>query len=127
MSDHESSIVAEMSCGPLRPEYLQGPLFHEAFAAAAAQRPDRRCLVFEGAEMSYGKVDAASDAVARTLVGKGIGAGSTVGIMLERSFDLIVAILGALKAGGRWLGGAALACGTACRCCCPVQQPRLLP
>jgi non-ribosomal peptide synthetase component F len=34
------------------------------------------------------------------LASKGVAAGSTIGIMLERSLELIIAILGVLKAGG---------------------------
>ena len=94
--------VARSSLGPLRPDYLEGPLFHQAFAQLAEQHPGRRCLVFEGAEMSYGQVNGAADALALVLAAAGVEAGATVGVMLERSFQLLIAILGVLKAGGGW-------------------------
>ena len=92
--------LQHFSCGPLRPDHLEGPLLHEAFTALAEQHPSRRCLVFEGAEMSYGQVNAAADALAAALAGMGVVRGTPVGIMLDRSFELVIAILGVLKAGG---------------------------
>ena len=98
----EQEEVARLSCGSIRPDYLAGPLVHEAFEARAALHPGRRCLVFEGGEMSFGEANTAADAVAAALTGMGIATGSIVGIMLDRSFDLVVGILGVLKAGGEW-------------------------
>ena len=100
LAPQERTTLADFSAGKLRPEYLDGPLFHEAFAEQAAQQPARRCLVFEGAEMSYGEVSAAVNSLACGLAGMGVGPGSTVGIMVERSFELVIAILGVLQAGG---------------------------
>ena len=97
-------LLAQFSCGPLRPERLEGPLFHEAFASVAAQHPGRRCLVFDGAEMSYGQVNAAAEALAGSLADAGVGPGTAVGILLDRSFELVVSILGVLKAGGGCFG-----------------------
>ena len=100
MGPADRQLLAHFSCGPLRPEHLEGPLFHEAFASVASQHPGRRCLVFEGAEMSYGQVNAAADALAASLAAMDVVRGSPVGIMLDRSFELVIAILGVLKAGG---------------------------
>ena len=96
----DRQLVAHVSCGPLRPDHLEGPLLHEAFTALAEQHPSRRCLVFEGAEMNYGQVNAAAEALAASLAGMGVVRGTPVGIMLDRSFELVIAILGVLKAGG---------------------------
>ena len=88
------------TAGALHPEYQAFPLFHEGFAELAARQPERCCLVFEGTEMSYGQVNAAADVLAASLAGMGMGPGAPVGIMLDRSFELVIAILGVLKAGG---------------------------
>ena len=100
ITPQESAVLSTFSAGKLRPEHLEGPLFHEAFAWHAAQHPDRICLVFEGVEMSYGQVSAAADSLARALIGMGVAPGSPVGIMLDRSFELLIAAIGVMKAGG---------------------------
>ena len=91
------------SCGPPQPQYLDGPFVHEAVAGHAADMPNARCLVFEGAEMSYGAVNVAAEAVARTLAAAHAGRGAVVGVMLERSLELPIAFLGVLKAGASFV------------------------
>ena len=100
MPPEELQALQHLSCGPLRPEHLEGPLLHEVFTALAGQHPGRRCLVFDGAEMSYGQVNTAAEALAASLAAMDVVRGSPVGIMLDRSFELVIAILGVLKAGG---------------------------
>ena len=53
--------------------------------------------------MSYGEVNEAANRVANRLISLGVGLGSVVGIMLERSFELVISILGALKSGGEFV------------------------
>lgn len=115
LGSEERELIAGFSCGPSRPEYTDGPLFHEAVAAVAACQPAGACLVYEGATMSYAEVAAAASDMAGALSLLGIGPGSMVGVMLERSFDLVIAILGVLHAGGEpmrvcWLACALLTC-----------------
>jgi non-ribosomal peptide synthetase component F len=96
-------LVAGFSMGIERPEYLQAPLAHEMFEAIATQSPDRKCLCYEGEWLSYGEVNARATAAAAQLVALGVGPGISVGVMLDRSFELVVAILAALKSGGCYL------------------------
>lgn len=53
--------------------------------------------------MSYGEVNEAANRVANRLISLNVGLGSVVGIMLERSFELVISILGALKSGGEFV------------------------
>ena len=106
MTAADAEQVAHFSCGPLRPEFLECPLFPDAFAAVVAGHASQRCLVYEGMQMSYSQVNTAAGELAATLAGQGIGPGTVVGIMLDRGFDLVIAILGTLKAGGKcWWPG----------------------
>jgi non-ribosomal peptide synthetase component F len=100
---HDVGLVAGFSIGMERPEYLQAPLAHEIFESIAAQSPERKCLCYEGEWLSYGEVNARATAAAAQLVALGVGPGKAVGVMLDRSFELVVAILAALKSGGCYL------------------------
>jgi pristinamycin I synthase-3/4 len=72
----------------------------ELFAAQAARTPDAVAVVAEGVELTYAELDARANAVARRLVELGVRAESGVAVLMERSAELVVALLGVVKAGG---------------------------
>ncbi|MFH9887084.1 MupA/Atu3671 family FMN-dependent luciferase-like monooxygenase [Streptomyces luteogriseus] len=76
---------------------------HQEFEAAAARTPDAVAVVFRSARLTFEELSQASDRLARELVDRGVGAESRVGICLDRSPELIVAMLGVLKAGGAYV------------------------
>ena len=75
----------------------------EVFATAAARNPNRVALRFGTEVMDYATLAARSDSLAADLAARGIGAGDLVGISSQRSLALIVAVLGALKAGAGYV------------------------
>ncbi len=81
-----------------------GELLHERFAARAAERPLALAVVDPDAGtdagLTYGQLDALSTRLAQRLRSLGVGPEVRVGIHLERSALIPVAILGVLKAGG---------------------------
>jgi surfactin family lipopeptide synthetase A len=89
--------------GPLCESRLSDPLVHEEFEKKAASNPDDVCLVYEGVTMNYSEVNQRANAVAYALLKRGLKNGDLVGILLERSFDLVIGILGVLKAGGGYV------------------------
>ena len=103
LSPQDADEVAALSMGEERPAYLSAPLVHEAFEAVAARSPDQRCLCFKDEWLTYGEVNSRASKVALHLASLGIGPGTVVGLMLDRSFELIVSILGVLKAGACYL------------------------
>jgi amino acid adenylation domain-containing protein len=73
------------------------------FAEQAARTPDRPAVVLDGVTLSYGELDRRAERVARTLRRLHVGLDTRVAICLERSPDLLVAILGVLRAGGAYV------------------------
>ncbi|MFV2083637.1 non-ribosomal peptide synthetase [Micromonospora sp. LOL_021] len=70
-----------------------------AFQEVAAAHPDRDAVIATDGRLSYAQLDDRSDRLAGILTGRGAGPERAVGVLLPRSVDLLVAILGILKAG----------------------------
>ncbi|HEX7183846.1 MAG TPA: amino acid adenylation domain-containing protein, partial [Thermoanaerobaculia bacterium] len=78
-------------------------LLHERFAERAASAPEARAVVFEGEALSYGELDRRATRLAQTLRAWGVSPGELVALCLERSLEMVVAILGVLKAGATYV------------------------
>jgi len=76
---------------------------HELFERRAAISPDSTALVFGEEKMTYRELNRRADRLASLLWEKGVRPDIPVGIMVERSFEMIVGILGILKAGGVYM------------------------
>ena len=76
---------------------------HQLFESQAAQRPEATA-VEDGSEcLTYKELNHRANRVARYLRRRGVGPEVRVGVALERSADLIVALLAVLKAGGAYV------------------------
>ncbi|GKX65197.1 non-ribosomal peptide synthase/polyketide synthase [Inconstantimicrobium mannanitabidum] len=84
-------------------DYPKDKTIHELFEAQVERTPDNIAVVFEDKKLTYKELNARSNSLARVLRDKGVKADSIVGIMVERSLEMLVGIMGILKAGGTYL------------------------
>ena len=75
----------------------------ELFETQVEKTPDSVALVFEDQQLTYRELNEKANKLARVLRERGTRADSIVGIMVERSLEMIIGILGVLKAGGAYL------------------------
>ncbi|MGV0785213.1 AMP-binding protein, partial [Mycolicibacterium sp. XJ766] len=85
-----------------RPARASAPVT-DLFAGQVVRSPEAVAVVFEGRQMSYAELDEMSNRLAHHLVGLGAGPGQCVAVLLPRSADSIVAVLGVLKSGAAYL------------------------
>lgn len=80
--------------------YPPQPCLHELFATQAAKTPDNLALIFEDQKLSYRELDQCANRLANYLIRNGLKPGERAGIMIQRSAEMLVGLLGILKAGG---------------------------
>ncbi len=101
VSPEERATLLAWGRGP-RQEVPPG-CAHEAVAAQAQARPAAVAVELGARSMTYGELDRAADALARRLAGLGLGPGAVVGVCLERSVELVVAMVAVMRAGAAYL------------------------
>jgi amino acid adenylation domain-containing protein/non-ribosomal peptide synthase protein (TIGR01720 family) len=79
-----------------------GPLVHHLFEEQAVAHPQRPALVDERRAITYGELEARSLRLARRLHRFGVRPGTVVALCLDRSLEVVVAILGTLRAGAAY-------------------------
>ncbi|MDQ1354395.1 MAG: hypothetical protein QG657_4704, partial [Acidobacteriota bacterium] len=89
-------------------EYPKDKTIYQLFTEQAERIPDNIALVGAGSQtcpitLSYNKLNEQSDRLAVLLLEKGVLPDNIVGIMMERSAEMIIAILGILKSGGAYM------------------------
>ncbi|MFL6335978.1 MAG: amino acid adenylation domain-containing protein [Pyrinomonadaceae bacterium] len=84
-------------------DYPRRLCLHQLFEAQAARTPAAVAVVFGEESLTYGELDERADLLARRLRRAGVAPDATVGILMERSLELSVALLGVLKAGGAYV------------------------
>jgi len=75
----------------------------QLFEAQAQRTPDAIALVFEEQQLTYGALNARANRLAHHLRRLGVGTETLVGLCLERSPEMVVALLAILKAGGAYV------------------------
>jgi amino acid adenylation domain-containing protein len=76
---------------------------HELFESQAARTPQAVALIDGGSHLSYAQLNARANRWAHRLIAAGVGPESIVGLCVERSPEMIMALLAVSKAGGAYL------------------------
>jgi amino acid adenylation domain-containing protein len=76
---------------------------HRLFEQQVRRTPDATAVTFEGDQLSYAELNRRANRLAHRLRREGIGPDTLVGVMMNRSTEMVVSILGVLKAGGAYL------------------------
>ncbi|MBE9121080.1 amino acid adenylation domain-containing protein [Tychonema sp. LEGE 07199] len=83
--------------------YPENQCLHQLFEAQVERTPEAVALVFGTGRLTYRELNTKANQLAHYLQKLGVGPDVLVGICLERSLDLIVALFGILKAGGAYV------------------------
>jgi len=84
-------------------DYPAGACLHELFEAQVARTPAKIAVEFEAAQLTYAELNARANQLAHQLRALGVGPDVLVGVLMERSLEMAVALLAILKAGGAYL------------------------
>ncbi|WP_143328842.1 amino acid adenylation domain-containing protein, partial [Clostridium beijerinckii] len=84
-------------------DYPKDKTIQELFEEQVEKTPDNIAIVFEDKKLTYRELNEKSNSLARLLREKGVRPNSIVGIMVERSPEMIIGIMGILKSGGAYL------------------------
>ncbi|WP_328745020.1 amino acid adenylation domain-containing protein [Streptomyces sp. NBC_00285] len=98
----ERERLLALGAGPVTDGALPDAGLAELFAAQVARTPDAVAVASEERSFTYAELDAESDRFADRIIGLGVGPESVVALMMERSPDLLVAMLAVVKAGGAY-------------------------
>ncbi|WP_447007998.1 non-ribosomal peptide synthetase [Saccharothrix isguenensis] len=95
-----AAVAAWNATGAPVPEPL---LLHRMVEERVAAQPDAPAVVYRDEELTYRELDRRADAVAFRLRALGAGPNRVVGVRVDRSAELVVALLGVLKSGAAYL------------------------
>jgi amino acid adenylation domain-containing protein len=83
--------------------YPRDQCIHELFEEQVERTPDAVAVVFENSQLTYRELNQRANQLARHLQALGVGSEVLVGICMERSLEMMIALLGTLKAGGAYI------------------------
>ena len=100
-SAEKHQLLVEWNCTAM--SFPKDRCVHELFELQVEQTPDVTAVVFEDQRIIYRELNRRANQLAHYLRNLGMGPNTLVGICLERSPEMVVALLGVLKAGGAYL------------------------
>ncbi|HEV8638423.1 MAG TPA: amino acid adenylation domain-containing protein, partial [Chloroflexota bacterium] len=89
--------------GVVDPRLWRRECLHRLFEASADACAEHVAVAFGDDHVTYGELEARANQLARYLASRGVGRGHRVGILLNRSIEMYVSILAALKSGATYV------------------------
>ncbi|MWC31394.1 amino acid adenylation domain-containing protein, partial [Paenibacillus sp. MMS18-CY102] len=84
-------------------DYPRDKTIHQLFEEQVERTPDQVAVVYEGSQLTYGELNEKANRLARRLRAEGVQPDQPIGILVERSLEMMVGLLGILKAGGAYV------------------------
>jgi len=81
-------------------DYPSDKTIHQLFEEQAERTPDSIALIFQDDHLTYNQLNQRTNRLAHYLIKMGVGPDVFVGIYMERSIEMVIGLLGILKAGG---------------------------
>ena len=100
-SDERRKLLVEWNCTGA--EYPRELCVHQLLETQAQRTPQATAVEFEGRSLSYAELDSRANQLAHLLRKRGVKREVLVGLCIERSLEMVVALLGILKAGGAYV------------------------
>jgi amino acid adenylation domain-containing protein len=99
--EERSTLLSDLN--QTKVPYRNDVCLHQLFEEQVAKTPDRIAVVFDEEKLSYNELNERANRLARRLHAAGVRADARVAILMERSVEMVVALLAVLKAGGAYV------------------------
>lgn len=99
--DLNQKLITEFN--DTKSNYLKEKTICDFFNEQVRKLPNKPALILDNDTMTYKKLDLLSNSIANFLLSKGIKKNNIIGLDLNRSFEMIICIIGVLKAGAAYL------------------------
>ncbi|WP_442939133.1 non-ribosomal peptide synthetase [Nostoc sp.] len=101
LKESEKNLLIEWN--HTQTDYPQPASIHQLFEAQVEKTPDAVALIFNNQHLTYRDLNSRANQLAKHLQSLGVGTEILVGICIERSLEMVVALLAILKAGGAYV------------------------
>jgi amino acid adenylation domain-containing protein/non-ribosomal peptide synthase protein (TIGR01720 family) len=85
------------------PASIQNHSLHEKFEHQAKSNPNSVAVIYENQKISYSELNERANKLAHYLIEEGVKANTLVALFIDRSIEMLIAILGILKAGSAYV------------------------
>ncbi len=93
----------DQASAQLARDYSAGATAHSLFEEQVRRFAQSPALIWQGQSLTYEELNHRANQVAHYIMQRGVGPEARVGLLLERSQDMIVSLLGVLKSGGAYV------------------------
>ncbi|UAA39976.1 amino acid adenylation domain-containing protein [Paraneptunicella aestuarii] len=100
-SDDFRHLAAGIHSEPV--QFDRDATIYQQFEAQAAKTPQAIALVYESQSLTYKELNARANQLAHYLIAQGVQADERVALFMERSLEMVIAMLAVVKAGGAYL------------------------